>query len=55
MGKWTWTFNALQRVFGATKLAHLDAAIAALDRTHDDDEIASFEASYRPKPILGHE
>ena len=36
-------------IVGATKLAHLEDAIAALDVTLSADEIASLEAPYSPK------
>jgi 1-deoxyxylulose-5-phosphate synthase len=41
-------------IVGATRLAHLDDAIAAVDQTLDDTEIARLEAPYRPHPVLGH-
>ncbi|PZS39717.1 MAG: alcohol dehydrogenase [Pseudonocardiales bacterium] len=41
-------------IAGATRLAHLDDAIAAVDLTLDDTEMARLEAPYRPHPVLGH-
>jgi aryl-alcohol dehydrogenase-like predicted oxidoreductase len=41
-------------IVGATRLAHLDDAIAAVDLTLDDTEMARLEAPYRPHPVLGH-
>ena len=41
-------------VVGATKLRHLEDAIAAVDVTLSEDEVARLEAPYRPHPILGH-
>jgi aryl-alcohol dehydrogenase-like predicted oxidoreductase len=41
-------------IVGATRLAHLDEAIAAADLTLDDAETARLEAPYRPHRILGH-
>jgi aryl-alcohol dehydrogenase-like predicted oxidoreductase len=41
-------------IVGATRLAHLDDAIAAADVTLDDAETARLEAPYRPHRILGH-
>ncbi len=41
-------------IVGASKLHHLDEAIAALDLTLSDDEAARLEAPYRPKPVLDH-
>jgi 1-deoxyxylulose-5-phosphate synthase len=41
-------------VVGATKLRHLENAIAAVDVTLDEDEVARLEAPYRPHPVLGH-
>jgi aryl-alcohol dehydrogenase-like predicted oxidoreductase len=39
---------------GATRLAHLDDAIAAADVTLDDAEVSRLEAPYRPHRVLGH-
>jgi aryl-alcohol dehydrogenase-like predicted oxidoreductase len=41
-------------IVGASKMAHLDQAIAALDITLTSDEVAFVEAPYRPHPVLGH-
>jgi aryl-alcohol dehydrogenase-like predicted oxidoreductase len=41
-------------IVGATKLAHLEDAVAAVDVTLSEDEIATLEAPYRPHPIRGH-
>jgi aryl-alcohol dehydrogenase-like predicted oxidoreductase len=41
-------------IVGATKIAHLDDAVAAVDVTLTPEEIAQLEAPYRPHPILGH-
>ncbi|MFG1711115.1 aldo/keto reductase [Nonomuraea sp. M3C6] len=41
-------------VVGVTKLAHLDDAVAAVDLTLSEKEIARLETPYRPHPILGH-
>lgn len=41
-------------IIGATKLDHLDQAAEALEITLDEDELATLEEPYRPKPILGH-
>ena len=42
-------------IIGATKLDHLDQAIAALDLKLSDDEIKQLEEPYSPHPVLGHE
>jgi len=42
-------------IVGATKLSHLDDAVAALDVTLDEKEIARLEAPYRPHGVIGHE
>jgi 1-deoxyxylulose-5-phosphate synthase len=39
---------------GATKLAHLDAAIKSLDVTLTDEEVAVLEAPYRPHGVKGY-
>lgn len=41
-------------IIGATKLSHLDDAIAALDLTLVESDIKSLEEPYRPHAILGH-
>jgi aryl-alcohol dehydrogenase-like predicted oxidoreductase len=41
-------------IVGATRLAHLDDAIAAADVTLDDAEVSRLEAPYRPHRVLGH-
>ncbi|MGB3739913.1 MAG: aldo/keto reductase [Pontixanthobacter sp.] len=40
-------------IIGATKDRHIDDAVAALDVTLSQDEIAQLEAPYRPHPVLG--
>jgi aryl-alcohol dehydrogenase-like predicted oxidoreductase len=41
-------------IIGASKMPHLDEAIAALDIRLDDEEIADLEEPYRPHSVLGH-
>jgi 1-deoxyxylulose-5-phosphate synthase len=41
-------------IVGATRLPHIDDAIAAVDVTLDDAAVAALEAPYRPHRILGH-
>lgn len=41
-------------IIGATKMLHLDDAIAALSLKLDADEIKFLEELYQPHPILGH-
>jgi aryl-alcohol dehydrogenase-like predicted oxidoreductase len=41
-------------IVGATKLSHLDDAIAATGLTLDEKEIERLEAPYVPHPVLGH-
>jgi 1-deoxyxylulose-5-phosphate synthase len=41
-------------IVGATKLAHLEDALAAAELTLSPDEIARLEESYRPHPVFGH-
>ena len=41
-------------IVGATRLDHLDDAVAAVDLVLTDEEIARLEAPYRPHPVLGH-
>jgi aryl-alcohol dehydrogenase-like predicted oxidoreductase len=41
-------------IVGATKLTHLDDAVAAADVQLTGEEVATLEAAYRPHPVLGH-
>jgi aryl-alcohol dehydrogenase-like predicted oxidoreductase len=41
-------------IVGATRMDHLDQAIAALDIKLSGDEVKRLEEPYRPHPILGH-
>ena len=41
-------------IIGATRMDHLDQAIAAPDIKLSEDEIKQLEEPYKPHPILGH-
>jgi aryl-alcohol dehydrogenase-like predicted oxidoreductase len=41
-------------IIGATKLAHLDQAFAALELALQPEQMAFLEQSYLPHPVLGH-
>ena len=41
-------------IFGATKLAHVDDAVAAVTLKLDADELKKLESPYKPHPISGH-
>jgi aryl-alcohol dehydrogenase (NADP+) len=41
-------------IIGASKIEHLDQAVAALDLTLDDAEREHLEALYVPHKVLGH-
>jgi aryl-alcohol dehydrogenase (NADP+) len=41
-------------IVGASKLNHLEEAVAALDVKLSDDEAKALEAPYQPKPVLDH-
>ena len=41
-------------IIGASKMAHLNQAIAALEIELTEDEISSLEEAYQPHPVLGH-
>jgi 1-deoxyxylulose-5-phosphate synthase len=41
-------------IVGATKLGHLDDAVAAVDLTLTAEEVARLDAPYRPHPVIGH-
>lgn len=42
-------------IVGATKVAHLDAAVRAVELKLTPDEIARLEAPYRPHEVRGHQ
>ncbi len=42
-------------IVGVTKMEQLEAAIAAVDITLDDDECVHLEEPYVPHPVLGHQ
>jgi aryl-alcohol dehydrogenase (NADP+) len=42
-------------IIGATKMEHLDQAIAAIDIKLADEEVKKLEETYKPHPVLGHE
>jgi len=41
-------------IIGATKMEHLDQALAALDIKLSEDEVKRLEEPYKPHPVLGH-
>ena len=41
-------------IIGATKMVHLDQAIAALEIKLDETEVKHLEEPYKPHPVLGH-
>jgi 1-deoxyxylulose-5-phosphate synthase len=41
-------------IVGATKLRHLEDALAAVDLTLSSDEVERLEAPYRPHRVIGH-
>jgi 1-deoxyxylulose-5-phosphate synthase len=41
-------------IVGASRLSHLDEAVAALAIRLDADEIRRLEEPYTPHPVLGH-
>lgn len=41
-------------IIGASKMEHLDQAIAALDIKLTEDEVKRLEELYQPHPVLGH-
>jgi aryl-alcohol dehydrogenase (NADP+) len=41
-------------IIGATKMEHLDQAIAALDLRLTEEEVNQLEEPYKPHPVLGH-
>ncbi|HQX76627.1 MAG TPA: aldo/keto reductase, partial [Thermoflexales bacterium] len=41
-------------IIGASKMSHLDDALAALDVKLDADELKALNDAYVPHPVLGH-
>ena len=41
-------------IIGATKMSHLEEAVAALELALDDAEIKALEEVYKPHPVRGH-
>lgn len=41
-------------IIGASKMQHLDEAIAAVDITLTEDDMKQLEEPYQPHPVLGH-
>ena len=41
-------------ILGATRMDHLEQAIAALEIKLSDKEVKKLEESYKPHPVLGH-
>ncbi|OMI37486.1 aldo/keto reductase [Streptomyces sparsogenes] len=41
-------------IVGATKVGHVEDAVAAVEVALDEEEVARLEAPYRPRPIMGH-
>ena len=41
-------------IVGATRLEHLEDALAAVELALTPDEVARLEEPYRPHPVLGH-
>jgi len=41
-------------IVGATKLGHLEDALAAAELALSPDEVARLEQPYVPHPVLGH-
>lgn len=42
-------------IIGATKMQHLEDAVAALEIKLSEEDIAKLEKDYKPHPVLGHE
>ena len=41
-------------IVGASKMQHLDDAVAALDLKLDAEELKALAEPYQPHPVLGH-
>ncbi len=41
-------------IVGASKMAHLDDAVAAAELKLNDEELKALSKHYKPHPVLGH-
>ena len=41
-------------IIGASKMSHLEDAVAALELKLDEDELKALAEPYQPHPVLGH-
>ena len=41
-------------IIGASKMEHLDDAVAALNLKLDEEELKALAEPYQPHPVLGH-
>ncbi|MEE8545925.1 MAG: aldo/keto reductase, partial [Alphaproteobacteria bacterium] len=41
-------------IIGASKIAHLEEAVGALEIALEAEEITALEQLYEPHPVLGH-
>ena len=46
--------GGLAPIIGASKMAQLEQALAALDIVLTDTEMSALEAAYTPHAVLGH-
>ena len=53
----SWLFHkgVTAPIVGATKVEHIEEAVAALDVKLDSSDMERLEAKYKPHPIIGHE
>jgi aryl-alcohol dehydrogenase-like predicted oxidoreductase len=51
---WLWHRGVVAPIFGASKVAQVESAVAAIDISLTPDEMAELEAPYKPHSIVGH-
>lgn len=51
---WLFHKDVVAPIIGASKLAHIDEAVASIEVKLGKDEIAAIEAPYVPHPVIGH-
>ena len=52
---WLWAKPGVPApIVSATKMSHLDAAIAAMSIKLSTEELSALEAPYQPHPVRGH-
>jgi aryl-alcohol dehydrogenase-like predicted oxidoreductase len=52
---WILTKDVTAPIVGATKVSHVEEAVASLEVKLTVDDVKRLEANYTPQPVTGHE